>query len=251
MTDTPPDDPTPEAPDADAAATVDAGERTDVESAATTAVAEPAPAAVDERPRDALQTRLLIPLLLPVLAVIAVGIYALNVSRVFLAGDSTSALVIATIITLLILIGGAIISATPGLRTSSLAMFMGLVVVIVIGAGLLALGPSVNTGSGAASTQQAQCTSPTSTVTIEALASIRYSQSDYPATAGCVQFEFTGATGHTMQFRKLDVKGFPIGSVGGGTPTKGAVDLKAGSYEVYCTIDGHAQQGMTATITVG
>ena len=85
MTDTPPDDPTPEAPDADAAATVDAGERTDVESAATTAVAEPAPAAVDERPRDALQTRLLIPLLLPVLAVIAVGIYALNVSRVFLA----------------------------------------------------------------------------------------------------------------------------------------------------------------------
>jgi plastocyanin len=251
MTDTPPDDPTPEAPDVDAATAADGDASTEVESATTTAVAEPAHAAVEGRPREALQTRLLIPLLLPVLAIIAVGLYALNVSRVFLAGDSTSALVIATIITLLILVGGAIISATPGARTSSLAMFMGLVVVIVISAGLLALGPSVDTGKGEASTQLAQCKAPTSTVTVEALASIRYSQADYPTTAGCVQFEFTGATGHTMQFRKLDVKGFPIGSVGGSTATKGAVDLKPGTYDFYCTIDGHAQQGMVATVTVG
>jgi plastocyanin len=246
MTDTPPDDPTPEASEAGAAA-----ESTEVEPAATTTeVVEPAHAAVEERPRDALETRLLIPLLLPVCAVIAVGLYALNVSRVFLAGDSTSALVVATIITVLILVGGAIISATPGLRTSSLAMFMGLIVVIVLSAGLLALGPSIDTGEGGASTQLAQCKSPTGTVTIEALQSIRYSQSTYAATAGCVEFDFTGATGHTMQFRKLDVKGFPIGSVGGGTPTKGAVDLKAGDYEIYCTIDGHAAQGMVATVTV-
>jgi plastocyanin len=248
MTDTPPDDPT---------ASADAGEGGTDEHAAVepaapadTAVAEPAHAAQDERPHDVLETRLLIPLLLPVLAIIAVGLYAVNVSRVFLAGDSTSALVIATIITLLILIGGAIISATPGFRTSSLAMFVGLIVVIVISAGLIALGPSVNTGQGQASTQQAQCKGPTSTVNVETLASIRYSQSDYQATAGCVQFNISGATGHTMQFRKLDVKGFPIGTVGASTPTSGDVELKPGIYDVFCTIDGHAAQGMVATITV-
>jgi plastocyanin len=247
MTDTTPDEPT-------ADGTEDAG------TAATTQTAvEPVPAATpepahahgaDERSHEALETRLLIPLLLPVLAIIAVALYAINVSRVFLAGDSTSALVIATIITILILVGGAIISATPGARTSSLAMVVGLVVIIVISAGLLALGPSIDTGQGQVSTQTAQCKAPTSTVNIEALASIRYSQSNYDAAAGCVEFKFSGATGHTMQFRKLDVKGFPIGSVGGGTPTSGNVELKPGTYDVYCTIDEHAAQGMVAPITV-
>jgi len=271
MTDTPPDDPTAGAEDTPEAGTPEPEAGTPEPEAAApepeaaaapgaeiapatpgaVAVGEPAHvAAPAESTRDVLDTRLLIPLVLPVLAIIAVGLYALNVSRVFLAGDSTSALVIATIITILILVGGAIISATPGVRTSSLAMMVGLIVVIVISAGLLALGPSIDTGEGAASTQQAQCTKATSTVTVEELASIKYSQSDYPTTAGCVQFDFTGASGHTMQFRKLDVKGFPIGSVGASTPTKGAVDLKPGTYDFYCTIDGHAQQGMVATVTV-
>src|SRR3954447_2622427 len=102
--------------------------------------------AAKARNREALETRLLIPLLLPVLAMIAVALWALNVSRVFLAGDSTSALVIASILTVGILCGGAIVSATPKARTSSLAMLVTLVLVIVISAGLLALGPSLDTG---------------------------------------------------------------------------------------------------------
>src|SRR3954447_11005974 len=144
MTDTPPDDPTaggedtPEAGAPEPETTAAPGAEIEPATPGVVAVAEPAHAAVPaETTRDALDTRLLIPLVLPVLAIIAVGLYALNVSRVFLAGDSTSALVIATIITILILVGGAIISATPGVRTSSLAMMVGLIVVIVISAGLL------------------------------------------------------------------------------------------------------------------
>src|SRR4051794_31062077 len=130
MTDTPADDPTADAEDTPEAGTpapepepeAAAAPGAEIEPATpgVVAVAEPAHApAPAESTRDALDTRLLIPLVLPVLAIIAVGLYALNVSRVFLAGDSTSALVIATIITILILVGGAIISATPGVRTSS------------------------------------------------------------------------------------------------------------------------------------
>ena len=74
---------------------------TEVEPAgdATPDVAAEAAKAAKARNREALETRLLIPLLLPILAMIAVALWALNVSRVFLAGDSTSALVIASIIT--------------------------------------------------------------------------------------------------------------------------------------------------------
>ena len=64
-----------------------------------------------------------------------------------------------------------------------------------------------------------------------------------------MQFNFSGAVGHTMQFRTLDYKGFPLGTITG-TAKTGQVTLKAGKYEIYCTVDGHAQQGMVATIVV-
>src|SRR5262249_6521400 len=148
------------------------------------------------------------------------------------------------------LTGGAIISATPGLRTSSLAMFMGLVVIIVIGGGPPPVGAAVHTREGSGPTPQAPGQNPDRTGARRGHAGRPHHTSGLPATARRVEFDFSGAVGHTMQFRKIDVKGFPIGSVGGGTPTKGAVDLKPGTYDIYCTIDGHAQQGMVATITV-
>jgi plastocyanin len=220
-----------------------------------TAEVEPAfdvtPAVAPEAPKsDALQTRLLIPLLLPILAIIAVALYALNISRVFLAGDSTSALVIATIITLGILCGGALVSATPKARTSSLAMAMTLVLVIVVSAGLLALGPSLDTGESGGSTQLAQpkC-DPVSTIDVVAEASIKFNSDTYSASSGCVQMDYSGATGHTLQFRTLDYKGFPLGT-DASLPKSGKVDLKPGTYQIYCTVDSHAAQGMEATITV-
>jgi hypothetical protein len=205
--------------------------------------------AAKARNREALETRLLIPLLLPILAMIAVALWALNVSRVFLAGDSTSALVIASILTLAILCGGSLFSATPKARTSSLAMVMTLVLVIVVSAGLLALGPSLDTGEEQ-STQLAQPSGdPVGTVDVEALATIRYNKSEYDAPAGIVEFDISGAAGHSFQFRTLDYKGFPIGT-SSPFPKSGKVELKPGSYDVYCTIDGHAAQGMVAKVIV-
>jgi plastocyanin len=200
-------------------------------------------------PEEPVKDRLLIPLLLPFLCMIAVALYTLNVSRVFLAGDSTSALVIAAGITIGILAGGTIISANPRLRTSSLVMVMGFVLVIVVSAGLLSLGPSLNTGESGEGGPLAQPSgAAASTVDVEALASIKFNATDYAAKPGVVQVNLTGAAGHTLQFRTLDYKGFPLSTSGGAT--KGKVTLKAGKYAVYCTIDSHAAQGMEATITV-
>ncbi|MEX2100465.1 MAG: sulfocyanin-like copper-binding protein [Acidimicrobiia bacterium] len=210
------------------------------------------PAVAPEGPRDdALQTRFLIPLLLPVLAIIAVALYALNISRVFLAGDSTSALIIATLITLAILVGGSVISATPGVRTSSLAMVVALVMVIVVSAGLMALGPSIDTGEEPASAKLPQPSGPpVATVPVEALASILFNADEYATIAGINEIDLTGATGHTLQFRTLDYEGFPLGTITG-FPRSGKVELNAGTYYIYCTIPGHEAAGMHANIVVG
>jgi hypothetical protein len=198
-------------------------------------------------PESPLKDRLLLPLIVPVLCMVAIALYTLNVSRVFLAGDSTSALVIATLITIGILAGAALFSASPRLRTSSLAMVMGLVLVIVVSAGLLSLGPSLGHGEGTGGPLPQPSGPAASTVTVEALADITYDAEDYPAKAGVVEIDLTGASGHTLQFRELNYQGFPLTT--DGSPNKGKVTLKPGEYYIYCTITGH-EATMHANITV-
>src|SRR5262245_59330187 len=125
-------------------------------------------------PEEPIKDRILIPLLLPFLCIIAVALYTLNVSRVFLAGDSTSALVIAAGITISILVGGAIISASPRLLTSSLVMVMGFVLVIVVSAGLLSLGPSLKSGEGGGGPLPQPKGAAGSTVSVQAQANITF-----------------------------------------------------------------------------
>jgi len=199
-------------------------------------------------PSDApVKDRLLIPALLPFLCMVAVALYTLNVSRVFLAGDSTTALGIAAGITVSILVGGAIISASPRLRTSSLVMFLGLVLVIVVSAGLFSLGPSLETGEATGGPTPQPKGAAASSVDVTAEANITFNAPNYDAKAGVVQVNYGGAAGHTLQFRTIDYQGFPLKSTG--SPNKGKVQLKPGTYQIYCTVPGHAAT-MHATITV-
>ena len=112
--------------------------------ATTDAVAVP-----EGEAEEPIKDRLILPLLIPWLSIAAVALLVLNISRVFLAGDSTSALVIAALLTVGILLGASALSAAPGARTSSLAMFLVLSLVILVSAGLVSLGPSLNDSEGA------------------------------------------------------------------------------------------------------
>jgi hypothetical protein len=200
------------------------------------------------RNEEPVKDRLLIPLLLPFLCIIAVALYTLNVSRVFLAGDSTSALVIAAGVTVAILASGGIISAKPRLRTSSLAMFSGLALVIVVSAGLLTLGPSLDLGETAGGPLAQPQQAAVSIVKVEAVAGTKFNATEYMAKAGVVAIDYGGAPGHTLQFRTIQYEGFPLHSTA--SPTRGKVLLKPGRYTIFCTIDSHAAQGMVATIVV-
>ncbi len=199
-----------------------------------------------------IKDRLLLPLVLPWLCILAVALYALNISRIFLAGDSTSALIIGSIITVTILAGASIISASPRLRTSSLAMIMGFVLVIIVSGGLLALGPSLNDSEGGAASGYVKPKGPpTSTVTVTAGPGTSFNgvkfTGNYTAKAGVIEIDYGGATGHTLVFTDPKLAGFELQTAG---QQKGNVELKPGKYVFYCNVTGHRAQGMQATLTV-
>ena len=74
---------------------------------------------------------------------------------------------------------------------------------------------------------------------------------DVTAQAGTVTFELSndGESPHD-----LEVEGNGIEEVSDtmnpGDSTELTVDLEAGSYKIYCTIDGHAKLGMEGELTV-
>ena len=219
---------------------------TTVDSTVETTVTTSADGAMD----DAITTRFLMPLLLPLLSMAAVALYVLNISRVFLAGNSDAALVLAIIITLGILAGASAISAIPRLRTSSLAMILGLVLVIVTSAGLFSLGPSLNDSEGGATSGYVQPPPPAvGQVDVIALASIKFDAKQYTAPAGVVTVNYTGASSHTLAIDSPKFDGFLLTTSAGGKKS-GRVLLAPGSYTIYCTVLGHRARGMEATITV-
>lgn len=70
-----------------------------------------------------MRDRLLLPLFLPMAAILAVALFVLNLSRMFLAGGNEAGpLVIASIATLVVLIGAAIVSSLPQLRSSTVTL---------------------------------------------------------------------------------------------------------------------------------
>jgi plastocyanin len=196
-----------------------------------------------------LKSRFLLPFFVPLVSIAIVAVLVLNISRVFLAGDEDAALVMGIVITLSILVGASILAAAPRLKTSSLAVILCGVLLFVSMAGLVSLGPSLDEGEGGGG-GYVQPTGPAKgTVTVEALASIKFNATDYTAPAGIVQMDYTGATGHTLAIQDPKFDGFLLTTDAGG-PKTGKVELAAGKYTIYCTVPGHEAQGMKATLTV-
>lgn len=200
----------------------------------------------DETP---LKTRLLLPILVPAVSLVIVAFLVLNISRVFLAGDKNAALAMGITITLAILVGASIIAAAPRLKTSSLAVILGGVFIVVAIAGMVSLGHSLNEGEGAGGGFQYATKPATGTADVEALATIKFNSTEYTAKGPIVQFNYSGAPGHTLAIQDPKFAGFLLTTDAGGRKS-GKVDLPPGRYTIYCTVDSHEALGMKATLTV-
>jgi plastocyanin len=195
-----------------------------------------------------LKTRVLLPFLVPLLSIAIVAVLVLNISRVFLAGDKDAALAMGIVITVSILVGASLLAAAPRMRTASLAMILGGIFIFVSAAGLVSLGPSLDEGESGGGFQYA--TGPAvGTVDVVANANLTFNAKDFSSPKGVVEFNYSGATGHTLAIQDPKFDGFLLTTDAGGKKT-GKVDLPAGSYTLYCTVPGHEAAGMKATLTV-
>jgi plastocyanin len=116
-------------------------------------------------------------------------------------------------------------------------------------ASLVSLGPSLDTGEAGTTGFQYATGTPTSSVAVEALPSIKFNATAFAAKAGVVQFNYGGATGHTLAIQDPKFAGFLLTTDAGGRKT-GKAKMAPGSYTLYCTVDSHEAQGMKATLTV-
>ncbi|HEY3674040.1 MAG TPA: sulfocyanin-like copper-binding protein [Acidimicrobiia bacterium] len=200
-------------------------------------------------PQTPLRSRVLLPVLLPLLSIAVVAVLVLDISRVFLAGDKDAALVMGIALTVAIMLGATLIAAAPRLRSSMLAMILGGVFLVVSGAGLVSLGPSLDDGT-AATGYQAPVGAAKATVAVQVVPNkFAFTSKSYTAPAGIVRIDYSGQSGHTLAFTDPKLAGFRLSTSASG-PTSGKVDLPPGKYTLYCTITGHAAAGMTATLTV-
>lgn len=116
--------------------------------------------------------------------------------------------------------------------------FLTLAAATALGATMVACGGSDDGASG--------CT-PTSDLTVGAEDDLKFDAESFEAEAGCIDvtYENNGSIAHTLLVRgRSDFK------LSVGDTDTGAVDLPAGTYELFCDVAGHEAAGMVADLTV-
>lgn len=216
--------------------------------AVRTALLEP-----DADPRaEALRTRLLLPLLLPIVSALAIAFYAINLSRALLAGGATGGLITISVLTLVIFAGVAWISSQPNLSTGALAVSLAVLLGLIGAVGLTTIGAAADHGGGEG--EEAGFVEPTgepvATVSIDALPTLKFQATNFPTIAGVNEIVYVDKGGlHTLVFEEPELRGFEL-RVNGAGDDRGKVELEPKVYTVYCSIPGHRAAGMEATITV-
>ena len=105
-------------------------------------------------------------------------------------------------------------------------------------------------GSGAAGSATASSASAGSARVSVVAEDIRFPVHAFSATAGeiAISYRNDGAIGHTLVID--GVEGFKLSIPKHGAIDEGTVQLKPGTYTMYCDIPGHRQAGMEATLEV-
>jgi len=219
----------------------------------TVAVAErPAAPAVrteSERRREERRDRLWLPLLLPVCSILAVAFGVLNISRLLLVSGKDGSVLVATILTIAILVVATIVAAAKA-RTSPMWVLGATVVVLTVGLGTLTLGPSAGEKEEGGGGYVPPSGPSVGSVDVTALATLKFDQKEYATPAGIIDINYVNAGGaHTLVFEDPKYAGFEL-KVGPPDQDSGKIEFEPGEYVFYCSIPGHKAAGMVATMIV-
>src|SRR5258708_7655672 len=85
----------------------------------------------------------LVPLVLPIAVILGLVAYVLNISRLFLSGHGHIPVIVGSVITLMILLGASLLSASsPRLRQSAITLVSAAFLLSIMSCGWLVLAPS-------------------------------------------------------------------------------------------------------------
>jgi plastocyanin len=196
---------------------------------------------------EALWTRAILPLALPILACITMAVWVINLSRAFLAGSKTGAVVVVMIVTLTIMAGAAFMSASTRMRSTSRLLLASSLLLLIMSAGFVSLGPSDHEEGGEAAGFVEPKGKPVATLAVKGLAAIKFDSKEYTVgPGGIIEIDYSGDPGHTLLIDDPEFSGFLLA-----TPRdSGKVKLKPGKYTIYCNVGSHRDQGMESTVTV-
>jgi plastocyanin len=199
--------------------------------------------------------RFVVPFLIPFAVVIGIVFFVLNISRLFLANKGSAAIIIAATITVLILAGATLLSSSPNMRSSSIALITIGALAVISGAGWLTVGHAE---------EKKEATivlgDPVGAATIEALPALKFDPSKVSVpfdtnnpTMTVIQLSLKDqANGqHTLAFDDPTVVwNIPVVNNANEVKTEKAGFPKAGDYEYHCTVPGHREAGMEGVLTV-
>jgi plastocyanin len=202
----------------------------------------------DDPRKEALWTRLLLPLLLPIVSAFAVLLWALNLSRAFIAGGKTGALVIVIIVTISIMAGAAAMSAMPRMRTSSKLLLVAFTIALIVSAGIVTLGASEEKGEAGGGGYVPPTGPVVATLEVDALPTLKFQATEFTTKPGINEIKYVDKGGtHTLVFEEPEFAGFQLNVP---PDDSGKVDLPKGEYTIFCTIPGHRAAGMEAVLKV-
>jgi uncharacterized cupredoxin-like copper-binding protein len=215
---------------------------------AVTPAGEPVP--FWQRP---LVERFLVPLVLPIVVVVGLVAYILNISRIFLSAHGHIPVIIGSVIAAMILIGASLLSAaSPRLRQSAITLVSAAFILSIMSSGWLVLGHSQLEKTGPASLPASLKTKQTLAVTAAPGGRLAFAPNQLKAKTGLAKIDVTvAAPGHTFNLQDPATLLPSLSLDAAGSKKDGtALFPHAGSYVFFCAIPGHEAAGMKGTITV-
>jgi plastocyanin len=237
---------------------------TEIEGAGDTETTDPASSTSKDLAPDApaetisfwdrpLVERYFTPFILPVLVVVGLVVYVLNVSRLFLSAHGHVPIIIGTVITIVILVGATVLSAGAELlRKRQIILVTATFLFAISFSGWISLGHSQEKNAGATTLGPTVKAKQTENVTAAPGGNLTFQPKTINATTGLVDFKvLIGAAGHTFGFHDPATLFAELKLEAGGTTVSGVAFFgAAGDYTYFCSVPGHESAGMQGTVHV-
>jgi plastocyanin len=221
------------------------------DDAAAHAASEPAaPIPFWQRPNV---QRYLSPLITPIVVVVGLVVYVLNISRIFLSAHGHIAVAVGSVITVVILLGATVLSNSNRLRSTSINLMTVGFVFVVLASGWLVLGHSQVKGGGGAALPVVGPYDGKFTIKAAPIGGLTFGPSSLSVKTGVylVTLVDGAAAQHTLDFDDSSTR-FPglIVNSAGESKTGRIFFGTPGNYTFFCAVPTHRAAGMLGVVHV-